>query len=191
MSGRERRFMETWLGKLRIGLAAEYGFYHRMPGNNNEWQSVGLDLDMNLKDVVQPIMKYFMDRTPGSYIEPKESSLTWHYRDADPHFGAWQAKDMQIHMEDVMSTLPLEIIQGNRLVEVRHVGVNKSLVLEEVLRQGPRNGYDPPPLSRSEDSPAAESHVEEAVAEEAPVEQAQTEEAPAEEAPAVEAPADA
>ncbi|KAH8065122.1 hypothetical protein JL722_2027 [Aureococcus anophagefferens] len=48
------------------------------------------------------------------------------------------AKDMQIHMEDVMSNLPLEIIQGNRLVEVRHVGVNKSLVLEEVLRMGPR-----------------------------------------------------
>ena len=28
-------------------------------------------------------------------------------------------------------------------------------MLEEVLRQGPRNGYDPPPPSRSEDSPAA------------------------------------
>ena len=77
-----------------------------------------------------------------------------------PHFGAWQAKDMQIHMEDVMSTLPLEIIQGNRLVEVRHVGVNKSLVLEEVLRQGPRNGYDPPPPVRGEDSPAQEIPAE-------------------------------
>ena len=76
--------------------------------------------------MVRPIMQYFAERTPGTYIESKESSLAWHYRDADPHFGAWQAKDMQIHMEDVMSTLPLEIIQGNRLVEVRHVGVNKS-----------------------------------------------------------------
>jgi hypothetical protein len=33
------------------------------------------------------------------------------YRDADPHFGLWQAKDMQIHMEDVLSNLPLEILQ--------------------------------------------------------------------------------
>lgn len=46
--------------------------------------------------------------------------MTWHYRDADPHFGLWQAKDMQIHMEDVLSNLPLEILQGNRMVEVRH-----------------------------------------------------------------------
>ena len=27
---------------------------------------------------------------------------------------------MQIHMEDVLSNLPLEILQGNRMVEVRH-----------------------------------------------------------------------
>lgn len=141
VSGRERRFMEKWLGRLKVGLAAEFGFCHRAPGSD-EWTSLGQDLDTSWKDVVRPIMTYFSERTPGTYIESKESSLAWHYRDADPHFGAWQAKDMQIHMEDVMSTLPLEIIQGNKLVEVRHVGVNKSLVLEEVLRQGPRNGYE-------------------------------------------------
>ncbi|CAN0022282.1 unnamed protein product [Heterosigma akashiwo] len=58
-------------------------------------------------------MTYFKDRTPGTYIENKQSSLTWHYADADPHFGGWQAKDMQMHMEDVLSNLPLEILQSN------------------------------------------------------------------------------
>lgn len=67
--------------------------------------------------IVLPI-QYFTERTPGTYIEKKESSLTWHYRDADPNFGSWQAKDMQIQLEDVLSNLPLEIIQGNRMVEV-------------------------------------------------------------------------
>ncbi|EGB10711.1 hypothetical protein AURANDRAFT_70085 [Aureococcus anophagefferens] len=139
MSGRERRFMDKWLGKLKVGLAAEFGYCHRAPDDEQGvWKSLGRELDTSWKDVVRPIMQYFAERTPGTYIESKESSLAWHYRDADPHFGAWQAKDMQIHMEDVMSNLPLEIIQGNRLVEVRHVGVNKSLVLEEVLRMGPR-----------------------------------------------------
>ena len=134
MSGRERRFMDTWLGKLRVGLAAEFGFCHRMPGEKH-WQSMGQELDTSWKEVVQPIMQYFSERTPGTYIENKESSLAWHYRDADPHFGAWQAKDIQIHMEDVLSNLPLEILQGNRMVEVRHQGVNKSVVLEELLKQ--------------------------------------------------------
>ncbi|KAH8053441.1 hypothetical protein JL722_9675 [Aureococcus anophagefferens] len=119
---RERRFMDKWLGKLKVGLAAEFGYCHRAPDDEQGvWKSLVL-----------------CGADAGTYIESKESSLAWHYRDADPHFGAWQAKDMQIHMEDVMSNLPLEIIQGNRLVEVRHVGVNKSLVLEEVLRMGPR-----------------------------------------------------
>ncbi|CAM9446996.1 unnamed protein product, partial [Choristocarpus tenellus] len=79
-------------------------------------------------------MQYFTERTPGTYIENKESSLTWHYRDADPHFGLWQAKDMQINMEDVLSNLPLEILQGNRMLEVRHQATNKSMVAEAVLK---------------------------------------------------------
>jgi trehalose 6-phosphate synthase/phosphatase len=57
----------------------------------------------------------------------------WHFKDADPHFGAWQAKDIQISLEDVLSNLPLEIIQGNHMVEVRHRSVSKARVLEKVL----------------------------------------------------------
>jgi len=132
MSGRERRFLERWLGQLNVGLAAEYGFYHRMPGQS-EWQSIGEEIDVSWKELVQPIMQYFTERTPGTYIEAKEASLAWHYKDADPHFGAWQAKDMQISMEDVLSNLPLEIIQGNHIVEVRHRAVSKARVLEVVL----------------------------------------------------------
>ena len=147
--------MEGRSGRLKVGLAAEFGFCHRAPGSE-EWTSLGRDLDTSWKDVVRPIMQYFAERTPGTYIESKESSLAWHYRDADPPFwGLAGQGHADPHGGRHVDLAPLEIIQGNRLVEVRHVGVNKSLVLEEVLRQGPRNGYDPPPPSRSEDSPAA------------------------------------
>lgn len=133
VSGREKRFMDTWLGKLKIGLAAEYGFYYRMP-DDDEWQTMVPEIDTTWRDIVRPILEYFTERTPGTYIEKKESSLTWHYRDADPNFGSWQAKDMQIQLEDVLSNLPLEIIQGNRMLEVRHQGASKGMVVEGVLR---------------------------------------------------------
>jgi len=166
-SGREQRFLESWFGKLRVGLAAEYGFYYRLPPEPGqewptaaerrawdaraaaaaeagepqpegrpagEWQCIADDVDLSWKDIVLPIMTYFKDRTPGTYIENKQSSLTWHYADADPHFGGWQAKDMQMHMEDVLSNLPLEILQSNRMVEVRHQCANKSHVVELALR---------------------------------------------------------
>ena len=132
MSGRERRFLESWLGALDVGMASENGFYHKMPGES-EWESIGEGIELSWKELVEPIMQYFTERTPGTYIESKESSLAWHFKDADPHFGAWQAKDMQISMEDVLSNLPLEIIQGNHTVEVRHRAVSKARVLEKVL----------------------------------------------------------
>lgn len=30
-----------------------------------------------------------------------------------------QARDLQIHLEDVLSSLPIEVIQGYKVVEVR------------------------------------------------------------------------
>jgi hypothetical protein len=33
----------------------------------------------------------YTDSTPGSFIEDKRTSLVWHYRKADPEFGAWKA----------------------------------------------------------------------------------------------------
>lgn len=133
MSGREKRFMEMWFGRLRVGLAAEHGFFYRLPGEQH-WHSAESDVDLSWKEVVLPIMQYFTDRTPGTYIEDKEISLTWHYRDADPHFGVWQAKDMQIHMEDVLATLPIDIWQGNNMVEVRYRNASKASVVDEVYR---------------------------------------------------------
>ena len=38
------------------------------------------------------------DRTPGSFLEEKETSLTWHYRFTHPDFGSYRAKELQAHM---------------------------------------------------------------------------------------------
>lgn len=42
------------------------------------------------------ILESFTERTPGSFLEMKDSCLSWHYRDADPDFGMTQAKNLQI-----------------------------------------------------------------------------------------------
>lgn len=36
-------------------------------------------------------LQLYTESTDGSYIESKESALVWHYKDADPDFGSWQA----------------------------------------------------------------------------------------------------
>lgn len=37
-------------------------------------------------------MQVYTEATDGSYLDVKESALVWHYKDADPDFGRWQAK---------------------------------------------------------------------------------------------------
>ncbi|KAG7386202.1 hypothetical protein PHYPSEUDO_000523 [Phytophthora pseudosyringae] len=217
VSGRERKFLETWLNGVRVGVAAEDGFFYRMNLSNTreQWKTMSkfqydvatarsggsttatmvgvssvsggsLDAsyssdahsmmhmsmgslpaysqhasapgstdtgggtpvagsiaptddsfggdDMSWKDLVLPTMLLFTDRTPGSYIEDKESSLTWHYGDADPHFGSWQSKDLQIILERQLIGTALEVYQGHMSVSVEHEGCTKTRVLEGILK---------------------------------------------------------
>ena len=39
----------------------------------------------------------------------------WHYRDADPDFGSWQAKELLDHLEGVLSNEPIEVGRGGSL----------------------------------------------------------------------------
>lgn len=209
LSARERKFLETWLNGVRVGVAAEDGFFYRMNLRNDreQWKTMSkfhydsataragvssggavdssylsqsdgqrrrslsitsipsvpsyssfggyqssqasaggnesfgplstdsfIEEDTSWKDLVLPVMVNFMDRTPGSYIEDKESSLTWYYDDADPHFGGWQAKDLQIILERQLIGTALEVYQGHKWVSVEHEGCTKTKVLEGILK---------------------------------------------------------
>ena len=49
----------------------------------------------------------------------------WHYRDADPDFGSWQAKELLDHLEGVLANEPVEVVPGQSIVEVKPQGVSK------------------------------------------------------------------
>lgn len=90
-------------------------------------------MDFTWKDIVEPILKLYTESTDGSFIEAKESALVWHYRDADPDFGSWQAKELLDHLEGVLSNEPIEVVPGQTIVEVKPQGVSKGRVAEKVL----------------------------------------------------------
>lgn len=133
-----------------MGVVAESGYFYRLP-NDDEWQVMTEDTDPSWKKVVRPIMQYFTERTPGSRIDSKESSLTWHYGETDPIFGPMQARDMQVNLEDVLCNLPLEVVQGTNRVEVRLQGVTKTLLLDEILSQFQPDNEPSSPGSRGHD----------------------------------------
>ena len=45
--------------------------------------------------------------------------MFWSWQEADPEFGAWQAKDMAVHLEELLGNSPLEVAVGRAYVEVR------------------------------------------------------------------------
>lgn len=138
ISGRDQKVLEEWLGHIpNLGFSAEHGSFMRQPGGQ-KWVNLTESLDMGWKNDVIEIFTYYTERTQGSFIEHKRSSLTWHYRMADPEFGAFQAKECQNHLEGaVLSKLPVEILVGKKNLEVRPTIVNKGEIVKRLLGQHP------------------------------------------------------
>jgi trehalose 6-phosphate synthase/phosphatase len=138
ISGRDQKVLEEWLGDVEnLGFSAEHGSFMRQPGSK-KWINLTESLDMGWKNDVIEIFTYYTERTQGSFIEHKRSSLTWHYRMADPEFGAFQAKECQNHLENaVLSKLPVEILVGKKNLEVRPTIVNKGEIVKRLLVQHP------------------------------------------------------
>ncbi|KAF8943327.1 threalose-6-phosphate phosphatase [Haplosporangium gracile] len=138
ISGRDQKVLEEWLGEVEnLGFSAEHGSFMRQPGSK-KWINLTESLDMGWKSDVIEIFTYYTERTQGSFIEHKRSSLTWHYRMADPEFGQFQAKECQNHLENaVLSKLPVEILVGKKNLEVRPTIVNKGEIVKRLMSQHP------------------------------------------------------
>ncbi|GAA5808871.1 hypothetical protein MFLAVUS_002270 [Mucor flavus] len=136
ISGRAQKYLDGWLGHIpNIGLSSEHGCFIRDP-NSKVWANMIDNVDMSWKDDVKEIFEYYTERTPGSFIEEKECSLTWHYRKADPKYGAFQAMEMQNHLEqNFVGKLPVECLTGKMTVEIRPSLVNKGVIIKRALTQ--------------------------------------------------------
>eukprot|EP00947_MAST-08B_sp_MAST-8B-sp1_P001038 g1038.t1 len=118
--------------------AAENGYHIQWAGE--PWQCMFPDADVSSwrKDVV-PLMEYYAERTPGSFIEHRDSSVAWHYLDADPEQGHIQAAELQSALGAMVKTNPVTAHRNleGKVIEVRPVAVSKVSVLEYALTNMP------------------------------------------------------
>ncbi len=121
-SGRERRTLEEWLGDLPIGLVAEHGAW--LKSANQAWRRAK-PLANDWKRELLPILETYADRLPGALVEEKEDSVAWHYRMADPEQACLCAPELIDHLLNLTGKTDLQVIQGDKVVEIRHAGVNK------------------------------------------------------------------
>ncbi|KAJ2188157.1 Trehalose-6-P synthase/phosphatase complex synthase subunit, partial [Coemansia sp. RSA 530] len=150
VSGRIRAHMERWFEGIDVGLVAEHGLFYRHPQavgqlqgltqgpqgpmqDADGWTCLVEHTDPQWRETVLPLFQHYTERTPGSFIEEKEVDLTWHYRNTDPEFGLWQANELKINLERVLSHWPLTIVNGNKTVEVRPSQVDKAYALRAII----------------------------------------------------------
>ena len=122
ISGRDRKVLEGWFGSLNVGLVAEHGAWVREP--SGDWHLLE-PVSNHWMEQIRPIMELFVDRTPGAFVEQKEFSLAWHYRRCDPKLGAVRARELKNTLSQLVFNLNLEVIEGNKVVEVRNANINK------------------------------------------------------------------
>jgi trehalose 6-phosphate synthase/phosphatase len=122
ISGRNYQTLEEWLGDLKMDMIAEHGAWTKFHGD--EWKSIpGLTDDWK-KEVLQ-VLNTYTDRTPGSFIEEKAFSLVWHYRRTDEGLGELRANELTNNLKYLVSDRGLQILQGNKVIEVKNAEINK------------------------------------------------------------------
>jgi trehalose 6-phosphate synthase/phosphatase len=121
-SGRDRRTLEEWFGDIPLGLVAEHGAWLRPVGQ--PWQRAKTGVTEWKRELL-PTLETYADRLPGSFVEEKEESLAWHYRLADPEQAELRAPELVDHLLNLTGKTDLQVIQGNKVVEIRRAGVDK------------------------------------------------------------------
>jgi trehalose 6-phosphate synthase/phosphatase len=139
ISGRDAATLEKWLGDLSIDLAAEHGGRIRR-SQNGKWRQTAEATSDEWKDQLQSLMEVYVDRTPGAEVERKGAALVWHYRKAEPELGSLRAKELIETLEGFIANTSLHILQGNKVVEVKHSAVSKGKAAQIWLLED--GGYD-------------------------------------------------
>ena len=123
ISGRDKETLGRWFDlKSNIHFVAEHGVWFRNPGEN--WHMLE-QINNDWKESVQPLLEYYVDRTPKSFIEHKNFSLVWHYRKSDPDLGMQRAWELKDELRTLTSNLNLEIMDGDKVLEIKYSGINK------------------------------------------------------------------
>lgn len=136
ISGRDSKTLEQWFSGLPINLVAEHGAAVRM--KNGTWQ-IEKDLDQSWKPRIRPTLELFTQRSPGSLIEEKGHTLAWHYRNVDPELGFVRSRELLDSLHHLLRNAPLNIVDGNKVIEVRLAGIDKGTVASRLLEA---NTYD-------------------------------------------------
>lgn len=130
ISGRNRDTFDKWFKDKKYHLISEHGVWLKKA--NEEWKFL-IRLNNEWKEKIIHTLEYYVDRTPGSFIEEKNYSLVWHFRKTDPELGQLRSIELKDELSSLTANDNLEIMEGNKVIEIKARGVNKGQAASQFM----------------------------------------------------------
>ncbi|HSX24117.1 MAG TPA: bifunctional alpha,alpha-trehalose-phosphate synthase (UDP-forming)/trehalose-phosphatase [Candidatus Saccharimonadales bacterium] len=132
ISGRSREDLEPWLANRELTLAAEHGAL--MKSGSAPWRRI-VDIPTGWKKTILPILQKYADKTPGAFVEEKESSLVWHYRGASPFYAQKYSTILTRILKPLLHPRGLNLYRGNMILEIKSPDANKGVATSHWLKK--------------------------------------------------------
>jgi trehalose 6-phosphate synthase/phosphatase len=132
ISGRDAEILEKWFGHLPITLVAEHGASLKM--KNDLWQQT-IPTAEKWKEEIRPIMQIFVSRCVGSFIEEKNNTIAWHYRNTHPDLGFSRSRELINNLGQMVQNTILQVVDGNKVIEVRMSGFDKGVMALRIVNE--------------------------------------------------------
>lgn len=132
ISGRDAQTLQKWLGHLKLNFIAEHGSFIRY--KNGEWESQ-TNVPAGWKEEIRPMLDAYVIRCPGAQVEEKQNTISWHYRNAHRDLGFLRSRELLNNLSHLTGNSPLQVIDGNKVLEVRLTGMDKGMTALKVVNK--------------------------------------------------------
>ncbi len=129
ISGRDENFlMDTFIKNgLSFHLGASHGALHYCP-LQQYWQPLATE-SPHWKNELIPLLSQVKERVPGSFIEDKGQSLTWHFPETRDGFAQRLARKF-IEETEIPNC---KMLSGHQSLEIRPSSISKGLFIQNWL----------------------------------------------------------
>ncbi|RYZ29461.1 MAG: bifunctional alpha,alpha-trehalose-phosphate synthase (UDP-forming)/trehalose-phosphatase [Chitinophagaceae bacterium] len=133
ISGRSSTWLDKHFKDLPISLIAEHGA--RSKQKNGDWVTE-IQTHSEWKEQVHNMMEMYVRRCANSFIEEKDFSIVWHYRNSTIEQGKLRSLELISELNEYIHNRHLQVLPGNKIVEVRNSGIDKGTAVKKILQNG-------------------------------------------------------
>lgn len=130
ISGRDATMLEEWFHDVPVNLVAEHGA--AIKRIKQEW-TLEKEIDQSWKPMLRPTLEMFVKRSPRSFIEEKNHTLAWHYRNVEPELGFTRSRELLDNLFHLIRNAQLQVIDGNKVIEIRVAGIDKGVAAKKII----------------------------------------------------------